>query len=609
MSFYQGSQKRPPERLADRFRVLDEIGAGATAITYRGWDERLERSVAIKILRASVALDPTFVRRFQQEARAAASISHGNVVDVYDFGQQDDALYIVMQYVEGEDLKHLITREGALPVDRAREIAGQVLDGLRAIHAAGIIHRDIKPQNVLIGRDGVARLTDFGVAQVAEDSGMTTAGTTVGTAAYMAPEQAQAGRITEATDLYAVGVMLYEMLTGFLPFNAPTAVAMMLQHIQETPVPPSQRLPGRGIPRALDAVVMQALAKNPGDRFNSAQAMKQAVFGRQGAYGDGQATVAMPAAPQATTVLPRQQASARPPIAPRGTTAGSRAVPSRSVAQEGAGLRSVVGGLLLVVLLAVGALAGWYFYDDWRSNQAADDPATPTASAEATAEATREAPTEAPTEEVPPTAAPTEAPPGIIEPIQPTETPAPTATSEPTPEPTAEPTATSEPSPAPTEEPTSEPTDEPLPTATEEVPIIEPIGGASDAVPLAQEVGTGDGATYAMTFDDLEAGFAITSGSAPVEALEIAARDDQLVFAFIANGEPVEYAGVPVAQGGKLKMKDMEQTAGSDEGQLSPKELGKALEEGVNEYFAGEGLRIEGIQVTDSELVIQTQGR
>jgi serine/threonine-protein kinase len=223
VSFYQGSQKRPPERLADRFRVLDEIGAGATAITYRGWDERLERSVAIKILRASVALDPTFVRRFQQEARAAASISHGNVVDVYDFGQQDDALYIVMQYVEGEDLKHLITREGALPVDRAREIAGQVLDGLRAIHAAGIIHRDIKPQNVLIGRDGVARLTDFGVAQVAEDSGMTTAGTTVGTAAYMAPEQAQAGRITEATDLYAVGVMLYEMLTGFLPFNAPTA--------------------------------------------------------------------------------------------------------------------------------------------------------------------------------------------------------------------------------------------------------------------------------------------------------------------------------------------------------------------------------------------------
>jgi serine/threonine-protein kinase len=604
VSFYQGSQKRPPERLADRFRVLDEIGAGATAITYRGWDERLERSVAIKILRASVALDPTFVRRFQQEARAAASVSHGNVVDVYDFGQQDDALYIVMQYVEGEDLKHLITREGALPVDRAREIAGQVLDGLRAIHAAGIVHRDIKPQNVLIGRDGVARLTDFGVAQVAEDSGMTTAGTTVGTAAYMAPEQAQAGRITEATDLYAVGVMLYEMLTGFLPFNAPTAVAMMLQHIQEAPVPPSQRLPGRGIPRALDSVVMQALAKNPADRFNSALAMKQAVFARgQGGYGDSQTTVSIPAArPLATTALPRQQASARPPIAPRAAATGSRAVPPRSVAQEGAGLRSVVGGLLLVVLLAIGALAGWYFYDDWRNNQAADDPATPTATSTATAEVTQEAPTHAPTEEeVPPTSAPTEEPAGIIEPIEATEAPEPTATSEPTPEPTAEPTATSEPSPTP--EPTEEPTLEP----TEEVPIIEPIGGASDAVPLAQE--TGDGATYAMTFDDLEAGFAITSGSTPVEALEIASRDEQLVFAFVANGEPVEYAGVPVAQGGKLKMKDMEQTAGSDEGQLSAKALGKALEDGVNDYFAGEGLRIEAIQVTDSELVIQTQGQ
>jgi eukaryotic-like serine/threonine-protein kinase len=461
----QGSQKRPPERLADRFRVLEEIGSGASAITYRGWDERLERQVAIKVLRTSFALDPTYVRRFQIEARAAASVSHGNVVDVYDFGQEGDALYIVMQFIDGEDLKHLIAREGALPVDRVREVIGQVLDGLRAIHAAGIIHRDIKPQNVLIGRDGIARVTDFGVAQVAEDSGMTTAGTTVGTAAYMAPEQAQAGRISEVTDLYAVGVMMYEMLTGFLPFNAPTAVAMMLLHIQDQPIVPSQRLPGRGISRSLDGVVMQALAKNPADRFNSALAMKQAIVApSRGAHDDSQATVVVPAAsPHATTALPRQHSGARPAMPPRSSPAATP--PSRSVEREGAGLRSVLGGLFLVALLALGAVAVWYLYDDWRANQSADDPPTATA----TVETPTEEPTETPTEEVMPTDPPTDEPAGIIEPIDATEAPEPTA--EPTDEPL--PTATSEPSP--TAEPTAEPTEEPLPTPTDEVPLIEPI--------------------------------------------------------------------------------------------------------------------------------------
>ena len=215
MSFDQPSRRRPPERLADRYQVQEVIGSGGSAITYRGRDERLDRPVAIKILRAHFAQDERFVRRFGREARSAASIAHGNVVDVYDFGQYDDALYIVMQLIEGEDLKHLIEREAPLDSSRVQSIIGQVLDGLQAIHAAGIIHRDIKPQNVLIGRDGIARVADFGIAQAEEDSGMTTAGTTLGTAAYMAPEQAQASRITEATDLYAVGVVLYEMLTGF----------------------------------------------------------------------------------------------------------------------------------------------------------------------------------------------------------------------------------------------------------------------------------------------------------------------------------------------------------------------------------------------------------
>jgi serine/threonine-protein kinase len=151
-----------PRLLVDRYEVLEEIGSGATAVTYRGHDRRLDRDVAIKILRQDHALDSNYVQRFEREARAAASVSQGNVVDVYDFGEQEDSLYIVMQYIDGEDLKHYIARHGALGSRRARQLTTQILSGLAAIHAAGIIHRDIKPQNVLIGRDGIARVTDFG---------------------------------------------------------------------------------------------------------------------------------------------------------------------------------------------------------------------------------------------------------------------------------------------------------------------------------------------------------------------------------------------------------------------------------------------------------------
>lgn len=274
---WQGAPDPVGETLGDRYLVEQEIGSGAFSITYRGRDDRLGRTVAIKVLRPTYALDPTYVQRFEREARTAASISQGNVVDVYDFGRHGELLYIVMQYVEGEDLKHLILREGPLPPRRAVEISRQVLAGLAAIHHAGIIHRDIKPQNVLIGNDGIARVTDFGVAHVTIDAGLTTAGTTVGTASYMAPEQAQAEALTEATDLYAVGVVLYEMLTGRLPFEAPTAIALMLAHIRDQPVPPSHRAPDRPIPASLDAVVMRALAKPPEDRYRDSAAMARAL--------------------------------------------------------------------------------------------------------------------------------------------------------------------------------------------------------------------------------------------------------------------------------------------------------------------------------------------
>ena len=581
--------KRPPERLGDRFQVVEEIGAGASAITYRGWDERLERPVAIKILRASVALDRTYVRRFQQEARAAASVSHGNVVDVYDFGQQGDALYIVMQYVDGEDLKHLIAREGALPFARVREIAVQVLDGLRAIHGAGIIHRDIKPQNVVIGRDGIARLTDFGVAQVAEDAGLTTAGTTVGTAAYMAPEQAQAGRITQATDLYAVGVMLYEMLTGFLPFNAPTAMAIMLQHIQETPVPPSQRLPGRGIPRWMDGVVMQALAKRPADRFASADAMKQVILSGGHGVDERQTTVALPAAQaQRTTAMSRQRATTY-----AGSTAPAAARPGvspRSAQREGAGLRSVLAGFLLILLLAIGAGAGWYAYRELLGGSGGEDPPEPTA--------TTSAPGQVPANSV---VTPTDEP-IFIEPPQSDETAAPTATTAPTPEPTATSAPTAEPTA--TQVPTPEPTaTEPPPTPTEEAPIIEPLNPTAEAPPLNESA---PGETFLFATASIEDGFAGTVQQSPIDRLTVTPSGDQLLFSIEEAGQVAEYSGDPGAENGAFVMSGMTQTGGSGNLSITPEELGAALEDGINEYFAAQGMVIRDVQVTPDGLQIET---
>ena len=442
----QQPHNRRPEHLAGRYLVQDKIGEGASAVTYTGWDQRLERLVAIKILREHFVADEIFVRRFEGEARAAASVSHGNVVDIYDVGREGDSLYIVMQIVEGEDLKHLIQREAPLAPDRVQAIIGQVLDGLQAIHNAGIIHRDIKPQNILIGRDDVARVTDFGIAQAEDNVGMTTQGTTLGTAAYMAPEQAQAGHMTEATDLYAVGVILYEMLTGFLPFNASTTMALMLEHIQTAPVVPSHRLPGRGITSGMDAVILQALAKSPEDRFRSARAMKQAVSQvfRRSSIDPGQPTVAIPVS-QVTRRAPVQRGPGARTAQPR--EAASTLTPPPVRQETGLGLGGVVAGFMLILLLAIAGAAAWYAYDAWQGGEG-DESRKPEATLPAVVQPTA---SEAPT-----ATSVIERTQDVIEPVSPTE-PAPTSM----PEPTA----------------TLEPTLTPEPTPTDEPALIEPIDG------------------------------------------------------------------------------------------------------------------------------------
>lgn len=338
--------KGHPKKFANRYQVEAPIGEGAHASTWRGWDERLERPVAIKMLHQRLANDPVFVQRFQAEAKVAASVRQANVVDVYDFGQENGTLYIVMQFIDGEDLKALIQRTAPIPIRDARRIIGNVLDGLHAIHAAGIVHRDIKPQNVLIGKDGTARVTDFGVSEVNATAGLTGEGLTIGTVDYMAPEQAQGLPLTPAADLYATGVMLYEMLTGTLPYQGKNSRETMLHHINGQLTPPSMRLPERGITPAIDAVIGQSLAKDPARRFGSARAMKQAVGQALSETGGRGAT-------QATTVMQSQ-----PIPAPAYQQTQYQPAPQ----DEGAGLNSAFRGILILLFIGVMGVAAWGAY-------------------------------------------------------------------------------------------------------------------------------------------------------------------------------------------------------------------------------------------------------
>lgn len=443
-----GTSSQHPRKFANRYRIEHKIGEGAHASTWRGWDERLERSVAIKTLHPRLANDAVFVQRFRAEARIAASIRQANVVDVYDFGQEDGTLYIVMQFIDGEDLKQLIQRTAPLSIRDTRRIIGNVLDGLQAIHAAGIVHRDIKPQNVLIGKDGVARVTDFGVAEVDVTSGLTGEGLTIGTVEYMAPEQAQGLPLSAGADLYATGVMLYEMLTGTLPLQGSNARETMLQHINGGLTPPGERLPHAGITPAIDAVVAQILAKEPARRFGSARAMKQAL---------GQvlvpATPQQPAHPvQATTVMP--SAPVQPSV--------YQPAPPQIQADEGSGLNGAFEGLIMLLLIGAMGIAVWGAFQLLDSDRfdfnlpsfGSDQQETPAPTATTPPQDTQPiAPDNGGGEDV--TAPPVEQ--------VPTETPLPP---EQEPEPTAPPTESTEPPPI-------EPMD---PDADTEIPEIDPSG-------------------------------------------------------------------------------------------------------------------------------------
>ncbi len=273
--------------LNNRYRLVELIGSGGMAVVYKGVDMLLHRPVAIKILREAYASDPAFMARFQQEARAAAQLDHPNVVTVYDVGQDGPWHYIVMEYVAGEDLKSLIRREGVFSVERAVDIALQIAAGVGHAHKSGIIHCDIKPQNVLVTADGVVKVTDFGIARALSASGLTDSQVVWGSPLYFAPEQAAGERPTPASDVYSIGVVLYEMLAGAPPFQAEKATALALMHMREEPPPLSARNPR--VPPQLEWLVRKLLAKEPAARYRTAEqvAIVLQQYRAQGAQATG----------------------------------------------------------------------------------------------------------------------------------------------------------------------------------------------------------------------------------------------------------------------------------------------------------------------------------
>ena len=258
--------------LGNRYEIIEKIGSGGMATVYKAKCHVLNRYVAIKILRDEFTTDEEFVKRFEVEAQSAAAITHPNIVSVYDVGVDGNLHYIVMELIKGKTLKEIIVEEkGPLPWKWSVNIAIQIASALETAHRNHIIHRDIKPHNIIITEDGVAKVTDFGIAKAVSNSTITAFGTTIGSVHYFSPEHARGGFTDEKSDLYSLGVVMYEMLTGRVPFDADTPVSVALKHMQEEPVPAKEVNPN--IPLAVNDIIMKALKKDTSLRYQSATEM------------------------------------------------------------------------------------------------------------------------------------------------------------------------------------------------------------------------------------------------------------------------------------------------------------------------------------------------
>lgn len=286
-----------------RYRVLDTLGEGAMGIVYRAEDAMLARQVAVKVMTEAIARQGDLRDRFLREARAAGSLQHPNIVTVYDFGEVEGHLFIAMELVDGADLAHLLSRHEPLPLDSKLGIVGDLLAGLAYAHKGGVVHRDIKPANVRVTSDGRAKIMDFGIAYVTS-SDLTRTGLTLGTPSYMAPEQVVGEQVTPATDIFAAGVVLYELLAGVKPFAGPTIHSILFKIVSEPPPELGTLVPG--LPPAVGEVVARALRKDPAERYQTALDMAQALGAARAAASGmpGQWTLSLRAAAPAAAVAP-----------------------------------------------------------------------------------------------------------------------------------------------------------------------------------------------------------------------------------------------------------------------------------------------------------------
>ncbi len=257
--------------IGNRYEILEKIGEGGMATVYKARCNILKRYVAVKVLRDEFTTDEEFIKRFNTEAQAAASLTHPNIVSIYDVGHEDNIYYIVMELVQGKTLKEIINQDGVLPWKWSVNIAIQVASALETAHRNNIVHRDIKPHNIIITEDGIAKVTDFGIAKAVSNSTITAFGTTIGSVHYFSPEHARGGYTDAKSDIYSLGVVMYEMLTGRVPFDADTPVSIALKHMQEKPIEPIKLNPS--IPFAVNKIIMKAMEKEISQRYQSATEM------------------------------------------------------------------------------------------------------------------------------------------------------------------------------------------------------------------------------------------------------------------------------------------------------------------------------------------------
>ena len=366
-----------------RYRILRKLGSGGMANVYLAEDEELGRRVAIKILNERYAGDDLFIERFRREAKSAASLSHPNIVSIYDRGEAEGTYYIAMEVIEGRSLKELIMTHGALPVHTAIGYAKQLLEALRFAHRHGIIHRDIKPHNVLVSADQQVKaneprlkVTDFGIARHGA-SQTTEAGSIMGTAQYLSPEQARGAPVTAASDLYSAGVVLYEMLTGKVPFAGDSAIEIAMKHVNELPKPPSSLRPE--IPPELDQIVLRALAKDPEDRYQTAEEFIEDLERVEAGLPISRSTataataiLAGAAVGESTELLSESATRVAPPPTP--PQRRPPYPPSSPYDEPPRKRRRWVPWLLVALLLAAAILAGWWVYNQIQDQLEAAEP-------------------------------------------------------------------------------------------------------------------------------------------------------------------------------------------------------------------------------------------